>query len=386
MITRNLCLAALIASIAIVVANRAPAAPLPITTNLIVNLNGDSTSNFVASGSNAVQLWKDLAEDGTDASRQDFGHATPGNQPALLPGTAVPNSVFTGLNYNVLDFDRSMALTNGSSSGPNSDQLLGKSPTTARPTAYGDPFTAGGDSAYQAANMADGMSWFLVIRSTDNTTINNSNGLQGGGSNRWGMQSMLDQHYTPEVDGIGSNWWGTFATDGPDADTQVNILNHVRNAAGVEVDQPNDSAANGTTGNMTPSTWYMYANSFDPVNGVFNTVVTTPDGLGGVTTLVNLSQTDVSLVNALGVGHGRAHLNATLGQLTSTNAARRWAFDGLMAEVLIYSTVLNTSDFNSVAGYLNDKYFIAPEPTSIAIAGFAIVLGGCMVRRPRKFN
>src|SRR5829696_2649335 len=80
-------------------------AAVPVTTNLLVNLNGDSTSNFLASGDAvpAVQVWKDLAEDGSDASQQDFGQAIVTKQPGLLANTAVPNSVSTGISYNVLD-------------------------------------------------------------------------------------------------------------------------------------------------------------------------------------------------------------------------------------------------------------------------------------------
>ncbi|MEX0643578.1 MAG: hypothetical protein WD468_12810 [Pirellulales bacterium] len=336
---------------------------VPVTTNLLVNLNSDSTDNFVQSADTVplVQLWKDLAEDGTDASQQDYGQPNTPQQPGLLTNFAVPNSLSTGLTYNVLDFDRSLTLNNTVSSGPNSDVLRSKTPDTARPANYGDAFTSGADPAYTAANAAAGMSWFMVFRSTDNSVINDNNGNPGTtATNRWGHQAFLNSTYeNGEIAGGGNNYWGTFAADGADDDTQVNMLNHMRDNAGNEVDQPDESIGNGTTANMSISTWYMAANSYDPVNGVFHSVVTTPDGSGGVTTLVDLTTTNAAMMNANGIGNGQAHLLSTLGQLTSANATRLWSFDGLMAEVLIYNVALDATDFDSVASYLNTKYFVS---------------------------
>src|SRR5262245_23146419 len=93
------------------VSSQVRAITVPVTTNLFVNLNGDSSSNFVSNGS-LVQAWKDLAENGSEASRQDFGQATAARQPGLVTGVTVPNSANTGITFSVLDFDRSATVNN----------------------------------------------------------------------------------------------------------------------------------------------------------------------------------------------------------------------------------------------------------------------------------
>ncbi|MEX0643072.1 MAG: sialidase family protein [Pirellulales bacterium] len=344
-----------------------PPPTVPVTANLLVNLNGNSVSNFVSDGS-LVQVWKDLEENGIEASRQDFGQSDTDRQPTLLAATAVPNTATTSIRYNLLQFDRSASANNGRSSGTDSDLLKGKDAATPRPVNYGDSFTVGPDAAYEAANAPTGVTWFVVYRSTDDTVINNNNGLQGGTStSRWGQQAIVDAQYSDgSIPGGGKNNWGLFAADGTDADTHVNLLNHIRDIAGNEIDHPNESIDNGTSANMSVSTWYMAANSYDPVNGIFCSVVTTPDGSGGIATLVDLTTTNTALVNTHGIGDGQENLNIALGELAHAAGGNNdWSFDGLLAEVLIYNTALSTTDFDLVADYLNDKYFAA----SVLLAG-----------------
>jgi hypothetical protein len=201
-----------------------------------------------------------------------------------------------------------------------------------------------------------------VFRSTDDPVINDNNGLQGSSSARWGRQSIIDAQYSDgnAEPGSGKSYWGVLAVDGPDADTQGNILNHVRDGELHETDQPNESVGSGTSGNMQVNTWYMAANSYDPVDGIFQTLVTTPDGAGGVRTVVDMATTSAQLTNFNGIGNGQIHLNVALGQLAqATGGSGDWSFDGLVAEVLIYNRALEEADFSAVSEYLNTKYFLS---------------------------
>jgi hypothetical protein len=338
-------------------------AQLP-TTNLFVNLNTNSVDNFVTDGT-LIQVWKDLAEDGSDAKRQDFGQANVNKQPTLAVNAAVPNSTHTGITYNLLDFERSATVSNANSSGPNSDFLQAKTPDTARPAIYGDPFTSGRDTAYEGGaggNLETGLSWFVVFQNTDDSVIANNNGSQGTTSGRrWGSQAMLDSRYVDIVpaDGSGRFVWGQYAIDTGDADTLGNLNNHVRGNVGDEVNLIPDPPIN-----LGISQWYMAANTYDMVNGVFRVMVTTPDGSGGITVLLN-DEFDATekptLVNALGIASGKELVNITLGAAGEAPTAnnRDLSFDGMMAEVLIYNSALNTTDFDAAMAYLHNKYFIA---------------------------
>lgn len=336
-------------------------AEVPVTTNLLVNLNGDSTDNYLSSGGETpvVQLWKDLAEDGSDASQQDFGQAVAGRQPGLLANAVVPNSATTGINYNLLDFDRSVTLANNRNSGADSDTLKGKDATSVRPAAFGDPFTTGVDAAYEATN-ATGLSWFMVFRSSDQPLIIANNNLpsgsgSGGTTSRWGQQSPMSVSYANTAT-AGSEWVGTYLYAKGDGDTQINLSSHVRSINDNEThNDPNPV----TTSNLNEATWYMMANSYDPTTGALRTVLTTPDGSGGTATIMDVTKNDPDLIIANGLGNGGTHTGTALGTFTgSTGSNNDWAFDGLMAEVLIYNAALTTTDLDSVATYLNNKYFV----------------------------
>src|SRR5688572_23558104 len=73
----------------------------PITTGLYVNLSAEDPANFTFGDPNQIALWKDAANDGNDASFQDFGNSNAANQP-LFTQTLMPN----GLYMNVVDFSR----------------------------------------------------------------------------------------------------------------------------------------------------------------------------------------------------------------------------------------------------------------------------------------
>jgi hypothetical protein len=214
-----------------------------------------------------------LVHENTDASQQDFGQVNTNKQPILVPNAAVPNSAFTNVTYNLVDFERDASASHTTNSGPNSDYLNAKTPDTARPAAYGDPLTTGVDAAYESGNLATGLSWFIVFQNTDDSAIaTNRNRQAGSGSgspstSRWGSQAMLDTRYVDIVpaDGSGRFVWGQYAVDTSsfvgnppgDADTLGNLNSHVRGNIGDEVNHTN------TAVNLGLSQWYMAANTYD---------------------------------------------------------------------------------------------------------------------------
>src|SRR5690349_21540062 len=131
----NIVTQCLVASAVLGYAIAAPAAP-PITTGLFVNVNADSASNFTLGGANEVALWKDLANNGSDGTIQDFGNNNAANQP-LLTTMLMPN----GQSMNVVDFSRG-SVTGSQSSRTTSDFLVNQA------GGLTGPFTPGADATY----------------------------------------------------------------------------------------------------------------------------------------------------------------------------------------------------------------------------------------------
>lgn len=337
------CIAPLLAAIGAFGLRSACATPL-VTGGLFVDLDG---SNLGDPGS-PVAVWVDKATDLSNGTIQDFGQENVGNRPTVASVLMPNNSI-----HKVVDFNR--GTVSGSGSSTSGSQYLVSNLNGAT-----GAFAAGGDPAYQLGGTAgdDGLSFFIVYQS-DVTT----NPTGGGNVARQGRQTM----FTSNHDGGMSNSL-VVATGGDDSDGVPNHFSQIRGEG------PGFSGLFAGESDITPN-WYISAISWDLDSGDALSRHLQHDG----TDTGNLPIADAGWTSAFG-----AHLQAILGQAADSTGTGNRAFDGRIAELLIYNSALSEADMNGVVSYLNAKYFV-PEPGSIVMASFGLIaMIGCCRRGRRK--
>ncbi|MBN2577761.1 MAG: autotransporter-associated beta strand repeat-containing protein [Pirellulales bacterium] len=300
----------------------------------MVRLDGSS----VAESGGLVQVWYDQAftVGNENATQQDFGVESTqiDNMPMLT------SHAFATDTMNVLDFDRG---TTTKSSSPTSDYLSSKLGGQARTATFGDGFTPGADSAYDT--VSDGLSWFIVFKDD----IVTSSGSGGSSTGRQTLFRTISTNYTTDL-------WGSATQDtGNDPDTdQVEMFSQVRTSSG---------AVNHISANIT-SQWYIIGSSWDPVTGAFTTVMYDETG----------SQVGSFSSNTATNSDTATHVLSRIGLLPSATVppgsnSSSYAFDGQMAEILVYDTALDSAGMTAVTDYLNEKYFLPTDYTWLNAAG-----------------
>jgi hypothetical protein len=322
-----------------VVCGVASAAPV-ITTNLLVDLNGDSTANFLTNGlsPNSVQVWYDAAHDGNAANQQDYGLSgtLTTRMPSLVAAT-MPN----GRAISIVDFNRG-TVTGSNSGSSTSDYLESKVGGDARQTTFGGTFNQGADSAY--SNLT-GLSWFSVVRTDLVTTT-----ADGGGSSR---QMIIRSNHSDSTTRWGSYFLDSAAGAGGDLsgdDVIPEIQSAVRDGA---LPSPGNQTHWGP--DAQAAAWYIVANSYDAPSGVWTSRFL--DQFGNDTGL--LTRTITADLDGIG-----AHALTSIGRLSTSPSDTGGNFlDGQIAELLIYNSALSDSNLGTVVNYLNEKYFVATTKT-----------------------
>jgi hypothetical protein len=320
----------------------APALAAPvITSNLLVDLNGDATTNFLTS-SGKIQAWYDAANDGSAATQQDYGlgaSVLTARAPNLTSSFAMPN----GTSHAIVDFDRG-SVTGTNSGGTTSDYLESKVGGEARQITYGGAFTQGGDTAYD--NLT-GISWFTVV----NTDL--SAQAADGATNSSGRQQVIRSNTSDSTTRWGSYFLDTAnGTVGTPDEFDTDFTPEIQSAA-----RGGDNVGNPTNfGPDAPANqWYIVANSYDAVTGAYTSRFL--DQAGNDTGLV----TQTLVADPAGIG---THVRTSIGRLPTNPADSGGNYlDGQMAELLIYNSALSNADLNSVVTYLNEKYLINPTKT-----------------------
>jgi hypothetical protein len=310
------------------------AAP-PITTGLFVNLNADSATNFTLGGANEVSLWKDLANNGTDGTIQDFGNNNAANQP-LFTTMVMPN----GQTMSVVDFTRgTVSATSANSSTTSSDFLVNQG------GGLTGPFTPGPDTAYQLGGTpeADGFSYFVVWK-TDIVTNPAPTSTTSTNRARQARQVVI-QYLSSDTNVV--TQWGINTTEDTTAtvfgsSTVPNVWHNIRNES---------FSQNYTPEADVTANWYIMAMTANLDGGpsIFRTKQS--DGTDSGNTPIGAT----TFTTPFG-----AHTETIIGQTTSALGSGQRAFDGQIAEVLLYNTTLSETDFNSIVDYLNNKYFVPP--------------------------
>jgi hypothetical protein len=321
-------------------------APPPVTAGLFVELNGD---NLTTPG--ALSIWQDQANDGNPGTYQNFVQDLNVDwRPTVVLDNPMPN----GLQANVVNFARGAASGSNSSSST-SDRLYSVAGGVDGST------TLGADAAYNGNEQT----YFVVFQSTlGGTTADNRQRAtvfqQGhtGGAGRFVTtfhQGGFDANGGPLLDQAG---------------TTANLYSAIRQSDNVQ--------GGAGIADTEANRWYIAATSWNTVTGAVRMVFYDDQGV-----VTERSFSDI-LPDGLGV-----HELTFLGS-SSSNSSSGMAFNGNMAELLIYNTALDTFDTNKVINYLNDKYFGAstvlqvPEPNSLIIAMFgALGAAGYWHRRKR---
>ncbi|MCC6124060.1 MAG: PEP-CTERM sorting domain-containing protein [Pirellulales bacterium] len=326
-----------------------------ITSSLFVQLDADSTSNFVLNGS-AVNVWIDKATDGSEGTHQDFGNNAAANQPALVTGVTMPN----GAVRNVVDFTRGAISSSSSNSSTTSSDFL-----VSKVGGASGAFSPGGDAAYSPGGTAgaDGLSWFMVFKSDIIThPVGSSN------RHRQARQTLLVSNTS---DTAIVNTMTAAMTEGGTTDPDVSLYSAGRDSLGIQSAYETGDAEGALTAN-----WYILGTSWDLDSGVLVSRIFQQDGTdtGYVTHSVNAAWTTALPVNT----------ETIIGQRFSTAVnGTNYAFDGQMAEVLIYHAALNQTDMTTVVDYLNQKYFVIPEPSISIMLGCAGIGLALFLRRRR---
>ncbi|MEX0642641.1 MAG: hypothetical protein WD468_08060 [Pirellulales bacterium] len=313
--------------------------PPPVTSGLIVELNGENLSAGVLS------IWTDQASSGA-GTFQNYVQGTAGNQPSVSAGFAMPNT----LTSNVVTFARGSTSGSGSSQ-TNSDYLRSVQNGADAST------TAGADAAYQLTQVT----YFTVFNSTlGGTTADNRQrqiafvaNYSSGGTNA----TLITQ---TNQSGFDANGAAVAASGLTDLYVAARNIGGGQEGAGVP--------------NMPTSRWYISANSWDTVSGAFRMLLF--DELGNVV--------DRSLPNIY-AGALSTHTMSALGAFPNPTAVATTsgqALTGNIAEFLMYDTALGTGAVNQVVNYLNNKYFGAatvlpvPEVSSFLLVGMSFLVGG----------
>src|SRR5205085_448796 len=85
----------------------------------------------------------------------------------------------------------------------------------------------------------------------------------------------------------------------------------------------------------------------------------------GASTFITGAPIPEAGLNATGTGFGVG------GGEILTGGGNGYGYKGDISAVLVYSGQLNDADRAAVDGYLYQKYFVVPEPSSLALMGFA---------------
>jgi fibronectin-binding autotransporter adhesin len=333
---RSIPMGLLAASLALWCIANAHAATIP-TANLMVQLDGTSVA---VSGSNQVQVWYDQAftVGNENATQQDFGVLS--TQTANMP--TLTSYAFPSGNLPVIDFNRQTTGSNNSSA--NSDYLESKLGGTARAT-FGGAFTAGADTAYNAINSGNGISWFVVFQTDllSNVTGSTTSARQGLFRTNTSTTTTTDL-------------WGSFVQDtGGDTETLLVELNAQRRVVG-------GSAVTAATPNIS-SQWYIQGNTWEPLSGAWRTDVFDQNGA------VVISQTGTTTAQtAANLGtHNLTRIGLTPTVITTPLGTNSAALDGKIAEILVYDTALDATGLTAVTDYLKDKYFSLNLPANTLI-------------------
>lgn len=112
-----------------------------------------------------------------------------------------------------------------------------------------------------------------------------------------------------------------------------------------------------------------------------------------VATVVNKAAADIEIIldgTNMNIGVNASLSNTVLLDdisrvvVGARNDGATWAFDGLIAELIVYDRILSESEMNEVGYYLQEKYGLAgayvPEPASLVLMG----AGGLMLLRRRR--
>jgi hypothetical protein len=316
-------------------------APAAAPLNPLVELNGNSVSNFllgVDADAGKIKAWYDVAHDGSAAAQQDYGVDALANMPNLVADFEMPNFAATGVKYNIVNFERG---SSGNNSSPlsSADFLQSKLGAENRVTEFSSTFNAGADSAYNVA----AVSWFTVVRTSYAVGTGSGTGstsrqsvfrtsVTGGSTAQYGTAFQDDY--------AGFNNGGAVAAD---ADLNAELGANARTAPTGNVNQLNNA------GNVTANAWYIIGTSWNPAAGAFRSVATQQDG----TTILDV--TNPTFTDGL----VSPHVLSTLGRLITTSTTNINALQGQIAEHLIYGSALSNNDMNSVIDYLRFKYFVA---------------------------
>lgn len=240
-------------------------------------------------------------------------------RPTLSP-VLMPN----GTTHNVVDFGAGGSIF-----------LESKSAATNRITDASSTFTAGADSAYNNQTMT----WFFVFKQTAAET----------------KSIWRGNHAEPTATAD----YGAYIEN----DTVIAHSRDTSTATGGNVTNPLSIAGDNRTN------WYIVAGTVDTVN---NQITSKLLGLTGPPTSATNSSTDLAALTT--------HVLSRLGGNPASNSG---GFNGQIAEMLLYNTVLSPTNVDSVVGYLNNKYFV-PEPSSFVLTGMAILGMGCIYRHKRR--
>jgi hypothetical protein len=325
----------------------------PHTTGLFVNLNADNATRFSLGGANndKVAVWLDLATDGiTEGTFQNFGNPAELNQPNYISNFVMPN----GLPMGVVDFDRGPVPDSPSSARPQNSHAESDWLVSQMGGASG-PFVGGGDPAYEIGDtpaVPDGLSFFVVWK-TDIVTNRVPDSDSSSNDARKARQTILA---SVDANPLLSPQYGreigedTLTTVNVGSNTVPNHYSHIRNQL-----HPTDGGGFGSLNpplvDVTPN-WYISAVSANNELGgatLFRTLQS--DGTDTGTT--SLGSSDFSTL-----GEGAVHAMTLIGQaVNNATATSSRAFDGQLAEILIYNTALTEMEFGDIFSYLNDKYF-----------------------------